>query len=823
MTDLPLQVDVNEWWTVDEALDACDQLAALGVEYVEQPLREGDPGGSSAAARIPIYVDEDCHTLSDVAACREVAHGINIKLAKSGGVREAFRMAHAARALGLGVMLGCMVESGLGIAAGCAVAPLCDHVDLDGNLLLAHDPAPGPELRDGVQVPSRSPALAAGERTLILAEGFSADRHYGKTMHGLLRYRREDVVTILDSVRAGEQEAGVPIVGDVDAALAFDPQVALVGVATQGRFPPAWRALLRACIEHGLAIESGLHEMLADDPELRPLADRVGVDLRDLRRPPSGLDCPTGANLEVDARIVLTVGSDCAIGKMTVSLELDRAARRGDRLGLRPDGTDRDRDRGLGDGSRRGRRRLPRGRCRATRRRGPPPWGRAAVRRGPGLARAPGVLRGHARALPRVGAARPRPLPSRRLDGDRRLPGHPIPPLAHLVELHEQASLPRRRARVVAVAVNTAGLDDADARTAIARRRQRRACPRATRCETERTPSSTPCSTRPRDAVASRAADGGACGVVTRGESAAGEIGEGERRLRSFAVAVVGALVCTGAAWGADVGANDDTGKYEPDAGAAFYDQMASLGLRQTVVTVRWQPSDPLALGERPLLDLTVAAARRAGRGVVFATYPYRRARSRAASRAREVRRLARGTGGTISRGQQFVVGNEPNQPAFWRPQFWRAKQRSARAFGPFLAAGYDALKAVDSDVTVVGVGLSPRGNDRPLARSNVSTSPVRFLAALGAWYRSSGREPLMDGLSFHPYPNRATDPWPAAAHGRTRASSTSIVSSRRSGMPSREPASPRPARGSGSTSTRSAGRWTLPRTRATTASRTSR
>ena len=85
---------------------------------------------------------------------------------------------------------------------------------------------------------------------------------------------------------------------------------------------------------------------------------------------------------------------------------------------------------------------------------------------------------------------------------------------------------------------------------------------------------------------------------------------------------MVGALVCTGAAWGADVGANDDTGKYD-DAGAAFYDQMASLGLRQTVVTVRWQPSDPLALGERPLLDLTVAAARRAGLGVVFATYPY--------------------------------------------------------------------------------------------------------------------------------------------------------------------------------------------------------
>ncbi|WP_325113840.1 hypothetical protein [Gaiella sp.] len=245
----------------------------------------------------------------------------------------------------------------------------------------------------------------------------------------------------------------------------------------------------------------------------------------------------------------------------------------------------------------------------------------------------------------------------------------------------------------------------------------------------------------------------------------------GERRLRSFAVALVSALVCTGAAWGADVGANDDTGKYEPDAGAAFYDQMASLGLRQTVVTVRWQPSDPLALGERPLLDLTVAAARRAGLGVVFATYPYppREIESGLASPEAFGAWLAE-LAGRYPEVRQFVVGNEPNQPAFWRPQFARAKQRSARAFGPFLAAGYDALKAADPNLTVVGVGLSPRGNDRPLARSNVSTSPVRFLAALGAWYRSSGRQlPLMDGLSFHPYPNRATDPlargypWPNA------------------------------------------------------------
>lgn len=160
-TGLPLQVDVNEYWTLDEAADALPQLAALGVEYCEQPLPAGDPGARELRGRspIPIYVDEDCHTLADVAGCADIAHGINIKLAKSGGIGEAVRMAHAARALGLGVMLGCMVESGLGIAAGAQIASLCDHVDLDGNLLLAHDPWTGVELRDGVQVPSDGPGL----------------------------------------------------------------------------------------------------------------------------------------------------------------------------------------------------------------------------------------------------------------------------------------------------------------------------------------------------------------------------------------------------------------------------------------------------------------------------------------------------------------------------------------------------------------------------------------------------------------------------------------------------------------------------------------
>jgi L-alanine-DL-glutamate epimerase-like enolase superfamily enzyme len=156
-----IRVDVNEYWTLDEALESLPQLAVLGVEYCEQPLVAGDPGGArlKAESPIPIYVDEDCHTLGDVAECAERADGINIKLAKSGGIREAVRMAHAARALGLGVMLGCMVESGLGIAAGASIAGLCDHVDLDGNLLIAEDPWPGVQLVDGVQLPSDSPGL----------------------------------------------------------------------------------------------------------------------------------------------------------------------------------------------------------------------------------------------------------------------------------------------------------------------------------------------------------------------------------------------------------------------------------------------------------------------------------------------------------------------------------------------------------------------------------------------------------------------------------------------------------------------------------------
>jgi len=165
-------------------------------------------------------------------------------------------------------------------------------------------------------------------KLLVLAEGRSGDPHFGKTARGVIRYAPQDVVCVLDSQSDAGEHEGFPLVRTVDDAMRYAPTTALVGVATQGgRFPPAWLDLLRQCVDAGLDIENGLHVFLADDPALAELARSRGVELRDLRRPPHDLSTATGENLAVPATIVLTVGSDCAIGKMTVSLELDREAR----------------------------------------------------------------------------------------------------------------------------------------------------------------------------------------------------------------------------------------------------------------------------------------------------------------------------------------------------------------------------------------------------------------------------------------------------------------------------------------------------------------
>jgi hypothetical protein len=231
------------------------------------------------------------------------------------------------------------------------------------------------------------------------------------------------------------------------------------------------------------------------------------------------------------------------------------------------------------------------------------------------------------------------------------------------------------------------------------------------------------------------------------------------------------AIAVAGAAPAAHIGANDDTGKWSAEQ-TAFFTKMVDLDLEQSVMTTRWIASDPLTIQDQDALDTAIPIAEKAGLRVVLAVYPYpprevENGTARPAGFAAWLTAVAE----RYPTVKQFVVMNEPNQPAFMRPQFRsNGSNASAAVAGAFLAAAYDALKAVDPTITVVGLGLSPRGNDRPTARSNVSTSPVRFLAALGAWYRASGRDrPLMDGLGFHPYPDRATDPlersypWPNA------------------------------------------------------------
>ena len=161
--DAAIRVDANEGWTLEAARDLMPELIRLGVEFVEQPFPAADIDSFNALKelhpRLPIVVDEGCQNLADVAPAAAYADGINVKLAKSGGVREAVRMIHAARALGLHVMLGCMVESQLGVAPAAAIASLADWVDLDGHLLLADQPFTGLRFEDGRVLPSADPGL----------------------------------------------------------------------------------------------------------------------------------------------------------------------------------------------------------------------------------------------------------------------------------------------------------------------------------------------------------------------------------------------------------------------------------------------------------------------------------------------------------------------------------------------------------------------------------------------------------------------------------------------------------------------------------------
>jgi L-alanine-DL-glutamate epimerase-like enolase superfamily enzyme len=147
VTRKPLRADANEGWkSKEEALEMINWMAGRGVELIEQPMPAAmlkDYAWLKERAKLPIFADESLMKASDIPKIAPYFHGLNIKLMKCGGVQEAVRMAAMARALGLKLMVGCMIESSLGISAAAAVTPLFDYADLDGNLLIANDPFQG--------------------------------------------------------------------------------------------------------------------------------------------------------------------------------------------------------------------------------------------------------------------------------------------------------------------------------------------------------------------------------------------------------------------------------------------------------------------------------------------------------------------------------------------------------------------------------------------------------------------------------------------------------------------------------------------------------
>jgi len=318
-------------------------------------------------------------------------------------------------------------------------------------------------------------------RFLILAEGaFSPLR--SKTANACIRYTPENVVAVIDSTRVGQTAqdvlgfgGSIPVVASLTDGLTRRPNALLIGIAPPGgQLPPSWRALILDAIDHRLEIWSGLHTILGDDPEFAARARTAGVAIHDLRKPPSDIDVARGRVREIDDRatVILTVGTDCNIGKMTTQLQLRDAMRaRGMRVGFAPTGQT-----GI----------LVEG------------WGisvdaviadfiaGAAERltlhaakdadivlvEGQGSIIHPsysgvtyGLLHG---SLPHAMVMCAQPSRTA-------INNHPwvkIPPLAEFIDMQERAAAPLRPAPIIAVALNTYDLSDADARAAIERVRR---------------------------------------------------------------------------------------------------------------------------------------------------------------------------------------------------------------------------------------------------------------------------------------------------------------------------------------------------------------
>jgi L-alanine-DL-glutamate epimerase-like enolase superfamily enzyme len=167
VTDRPLRVDANEGWSPQGAVERLEWLQAMGVELVEQPLPAGQLEAMQELRRLsplPLFADESIHRAADIPQLAKGFDGINIKLMKCGGIGEALRMIATARAHGMQIMLGCMVESSLAITAAAHLSPLVDSADLDGNLLVTNDPFVGVTVVGGRLVLPAEPGLGVRPR-----------------------------------------------------------------------------------------------------------------------------------------------------------------------------------------------------------------------------------------------------------------------------------------------------------------------------------------------------------------------------------------------------------------------------------------------------------------------------------------------------------------------------------------------------------------------------------------------------------------------------------------------------------------------------------
>jgi hypothetical protein len=207
------------------------------------------------------------------------------------------------------------------------------------------------------------------------------------------------------------------------------------------------------------------------------------------------------------------------------------------------------------------------------------------------------------------------------------------------------------------------------------------------------------------------------------------------------------------------VGVSEDRGK-EANA-AAFFSTLHDLGMTRNRVSIIWDPTQPAVIPQEQQIKQWLPYAQADGVKIVFAIAS-KNARdfSSASGAAAQFAAFLQNVAHAFPQVTDYVIGNEPNQPYFWLPQFGSdGKPLSAAEYEPVLAQSYDALKSVNPAINVIGLGLSPRGNDNPNAKSNISRSPVRFLYDLGVAYRQSGRtKPLMDELAYHPYPAHNTD-----------------------------------------------------------------